>query len=218
MSPKRTRDKRTTGRPVRNTFGYFIVELLIVFVGVFAAFQLSQFQQQRVEDRRRDQLVDALLREIETVLINTGRAADSLPLMIEELETAIDAGQRPPLTPLLEAVRVRTHMWEIAIRGGGLDVLDVDTMYRLSRFYSSLDEGLEQIDQLRTLSETVLVPNLGKPDGEFYLPDGQLQPRYQWYLYGMKNLQRVAADITGRGNALVTSLRETYPELPVSGD
>jgi hypothetical protein len=34
----------------------------------------------------------------------------------------------------MEPIRVRNHMWEATLESGGLDVLDVPTLYRASLF------------------------------------------------------------------------------------
>jgi hypothetical protein len=80
-------------------------------------------------------------------------------------------------------------------------------VYRLSQFYNRLNAGFEQLTQLRTLSETVLIPNLGRDDEEFYdLESGNLRPEYAWYREGLERLGSLAASITSLGDSLVVEL------------
>lgn len=70
-------------------------------------------------------------------------------------------------------------MWNGTLDSDGMELLDIPTIYSLSRFYNSLNAGFEQLAQLRSLSETMLLPNADRPASEFYDPaTGELRPRY----------------------------------------
>jgi hypothetical protein len=98
-------------------------------------------------------------------------------------------------------------MWEAALQSGGLDLFDVPTIYRLSSFYNSLNAGFVQLDQLRALSETILIPNLDRGPEEFYdSQTGELLPKYSWYIAGLTRLGVLAASITAQGDSLVADL------------
>ena len=104
-------------------------------------------------------------------------------------------------------MRVRTHMWEATLQSGALDLFDVSTVYELSQFYNELNAGFEQLDQLRQLSETVLIPNLGQSIDEFYEPQTrQLRPKYHWHREGLGRLSSLAASITALGDSVVKTL------------
>jgi hypothetical protein len=183
------------------------LELVVVFVGVYAAFALSQYEAKREADERRRQLQDALAREIEDITSNTRRLARQLPIQLAQFDSAVRAGGRPPLQPWIEPVRVQPHMWEATLQSGALDLFDIPTVYRLSQFYNELNAGFEQHSQLRALSETVLIPNLERGSSEFYTADGRnLRPKYQWYREGLGRLAQLAASITALGDTLTAHL------------
>lgn len=107
----------------------------------------------------------------------------------------------------MEPVRVQTHMWEATLRSGGLDLFDVPTVYAISQFYNELNAGFEQLSQLRELSETMLLPNLGRGADEFYEPDtGELRSMYEWWRSGLGRLSLLAGEITAAGDSLVVAL------------
>jgi hypothetical protein len=206
-------------RATEPSFGRFLLrltlELLVVFIGVYAAFALSEHRAQRESAERRDQLQLALIREIEGVTENTRRAAESAPRGLAALDSMIAAGERPPLQPMLEPVRFESHMWEATLQSGGLELFPVPLVYRMSEFYNHLNMGFEQLAQLRSLSETVLVPHLGEGPDEFYDPaTGRLRPKYHWYPQGIRNLGSVAAQITEAGDALLDELRGATAASP----
>ncbi len=183
------------------------LELLVVFMGVYAAFALSQSQARREAVERRHQLQDALVREIKDLTSNTRRVAQQLPIELAQFDSVVRVGGHPALQPWIEPVRVQTHMWEATLQSGAVDLFDVPTVYRLSQFYNELNAGFEQLAQLRSLSETVLIPNLERGSGEFYERDGRrLRPKYQWYREGLGRLAVLAARITELGDSLTNEL------------
>jgi hypothetical protein len=98
-------------------------------------------------------------------------------------------------------------MWEATLQSGALDLFEIPTVYRLSQFYTELNAGFEQLSQLRTMSEVVLIPNLERGSNEFYTADGRsLRLKYQWYREGLGRLARLATSITALGDSLTAQL------------
>jgi len=189
-----------------------------VFIGVYAAFALSQYEARREAAERRRQLQDALVREIKDLTSNTRRVAQQLPIELAQFDSALRVGGHPALQPWIEPVRVQTHMWEATLQSGALDLFDIPTVYRLSQFYNELNAGFEQLAQLRTLSESVLLPNLERGSSEFYEPDSRrLRPKYQWYRQGLGRLAGLAARITALGDSLTDQLASGSARDPSAG-
>lgn len=182
------------------------LELAVVFIGVYTAFALSEYQSRREVSERRQQLQSALVREIQDLTSNTRRVATTLPVQMAIFDSAIAAGARPALVPWIEPVRVQTHMWEATLQSGALDLFDVPVIYEISQFYNELNAGFEQLSQLRQLSETVLIPALGQSSNEFYDSNNTLRSKYLWYRDGLTRLGLLATSITARGDSLVQAL------------
>lgn len=185
------------------------LELLVVFIGVYAAFALSEYESRRDADERRQQLQAALVIEIRDIATNTRRVAETLPPQLARFDSAVAAGARPPLEPWIELVGLQPHMWEATLQSGALDIFDVPTVYAISQFYNELNAGFEQLAQLRELSEAVLIPALGGSSDEFYDSANRLRPKYAWYRDGLGRLSWLARDITARGDSLVAALSTT---------
>lgn len=184
-----------------------LIELVVVFVGVYAAFALSQHGDRREAESRKQQIQQALAREIVDITGNTRRVAETLPGMLVRFDSLVAAGDRPMLTPWIEPVRVHTHMWEATLQSETLDLLDVELLYDLSRFYNELNAGFEQLHQLRALSETMVIPNLDRGADAFYEPTaGALRPGYHWYREGLGRLAWLASNITVLGDSLIVAL------------
>src|SRR5437867_5324609 len=82
--------------------GGWVAELVLVFVGVYAAFWLNNYQQHQQDAERRDRILDYIeqtLREgIESSKAN--RAKEQEPEAVE-FRRALDAGEMPPVRPFV---------------------------------------------------------------------------------------------------------------------
>lgn len=199
------RSERRAWRPLALRLG---LELVVVFIGVYAAFALAESQARREAEERRQQIRSALVRELRDITANTRGAVTWTAAMVAFYDSAFAAAGTPALTPLIEPIRVRAHMWDATLESGGLALMDVRTIYQLSQFYNELNAGFEQLEQLRALSETVLIPNLDRGASEFYDASGRPRSKYDWYTQGLRNLHRLAERITAMGDSLVLELGE----------
>lgn len=204
----------TRRSPGRGILLPLVLELVVVFVSVYAAFAFSEYQAQREASERRRQILLALVREIEDITSNTRNAEVQVGRMVAHFDSALAVGGTPSLIPMMEAIRVENHMWEAALGSGGLDLLDVATIYQLSDFYNELNGGFARMEQLRELSQALLVPNAGAGTSEFYERPGRLRGKYGWYLPALRNLQGVAGRITTKGDTLVARLGARQGETP----
>jgi len=94
-------------------FGGWVAELVLVFVGVYAAFWLSNYQQHRQDVERRDRIlasIEQMLREgIESGKINLAKEERQAA----EFQRALDAGVIPHLHPLVFTTDYRS--WVITM-------------------------------------------------------------------------------------------------------
>lgn len=195
-------------RNIRRSLARIVIEIVVAFIGVYAAFALSAYHESRDADARKRQVRLALSDEIADITRNTAMAAKGTGQALAYYDSAWKAGGRPLPQPMLEASRFDTHMWNATLQSGGLNLMDVPTFYRISGFYNELGMGFEQLNQLRTLSETVLLPNSEKGPDEFYEPHStKVRPKYQWYFSGLKRLNAIATELTASGDTLVRTLR-----------
>src|SRR6059058_2215833 len=82
-------------------FGGWVAELILVFVGVYAAFWLSNYQQHQQDAERHDRIlasIERLLREgIESGKINRANQEREAA----EFQRALGASEMPPLQPFV---------------------------------------------------------------------------------------------------------------------
>src|SRR5213592_1669100 len=100
--------------------GGWVAELVLVFVGVYAAFWLNNYQQHRQDAERRDQILASLeqqLREgIESGKINRANQEKRAA----EFQRALDAGEMPPLRPFVFTTDYSPGDWATMLQSGGV--------------------------------------------------------------------------------------------------
>jgi len=151
-------------------FGRWVAELILVFVGVYGAFWLNNYQQHQQDAERRGQILAALeqqLREgIESGKINRAnqerRAA--------EFQRALDAGEMPPLQPFVFITDYSPSDWATMLQSGGVQLLDVQTLMAVRNDESVIRSGLSGMARYQKLSDELIVPNLNQDISFFYDP------------------------------------------------
>src|SRR6266487_4056853 len=152
-------------------FGGWVAELVLVFVGVYAAFWLNSYQQRQQDAERRDQIlafIEQTLREgIESSKIN--RAKEEEPAAAE-FRRALDAGEMPPLRPFTFITDYSPSDLATMLQSGGVQLLDVQTLRALRSDESVIRWGLQRMARYQKLSDELIVPNLDKDISFFYDP------------------------------------------------
>jgi hypothetical protein len=172
-------------------FGGWIAELVLVFVGVYAAFWLSNYQQHRQDAERRDQILafieQTLSEGIESSKIN--RAKEQEPEAVE-FRRALDAGEMPPLRPFVFITDYSPSDLATMLQSGGVQLLDVQTLRALRSDESVIRWGLARMGRYQKLSDELIVPNLGQDISFFYDPATK-KLRKQFEIYPKALQERV---------------------------
>lgn len=188
---------------------YFAVELVIVFVGVYGAFLLSEYRADRQDDERRQQIYQALLTEVQEIGDNTNGFIASFGPGVERFQQALEAGEMPRPSSVFFTVSYTPHMWNATLQSEGLDVLELDVLYEVSGLYNQLEMAFGLLNELQVLSRDVLTPNLDADLSEFYdLETQQLRPKYQWYRYLSSNLMARAEIVQQEADSIEVLLRD----------
>ena len=151
--------------------GGWVAELVLVFVGVSAAFWLSNYQQHRQDAERRDQIlasIEQTLRQgIESSKVN--RVTEQEPAAAE-FRRALDAGEMPPVRPFVFITDYSPSDLATMLQSGGVQLLDVQTLRALRDDESVIRWGLARMARYQKLSDELIVPNLDQDTSFFYDP------------------------------------------------
>jgi hypothetical protein len=188
--------------------GRLLLELLVVFVGVYAAFALNTWREDRRDDARREQILQTLRSHVTWVDrgIEEGRPAIDSVFILPFL-TRLEDGDAPVLQPIdFAAGAVGKGLWEAMLQAGGLDVLDAATIERMHHYFSTLEQGVHVLDDARAQSHVQLYPNLGRGTDEFYDERGRLRPRYAWYPKTLRTLHHHFQRLDAAGDSTLAHL------------
>jgi hypothetical protein len=182
MAPEATRTGTTDRKvPFLSRTGRWIAELVLVFVSVYAAFWLSNYQQQQQDAERRDRIlasIEQTLRDgIESGKVNRANQEREAT----EFQRALDAGEMPPLHPFVFITDYSPGDFATLL-AGGIQLLDLQTLAALRNDESVIRWGLSRMARYQKLSDELIVPNLDQDISFFYDPDTKkLRKRFEIY-------------------------------------
>jgi len=177
-------------------FGGWVAELVLVFVGVYAAFWLSSFQQHREDAQRRDQILASLEQEF-LKGIESGKIAGAREeQQAAEFRRALDAREMPPLHPFVFTTDYSPGDIATLLQSGGVQLLDVKTLMALRELESVIRWGLSDIQRYQRLSDELIVPNLDQDIFFFYDPaTKKLRKRFEIYPQALEATVKFAHDL-----------------------
>jgi hypothetical protein len=177
-------------------FGRWVAELLLVFVGVYAAFWLNNYQQHQQDAERRDRILasleEELRRGIESGKLETAKEEREA----SEFRRALDGGEMPPLRPFVFTTDYSPADFATWLQAGGIQLLNVKTLTALRELESVIRWGLNDIARYQKLSDELIVPNLDQDISFFYEPvSRKLRKRFEIYPQALEATVKFAHDL-----------------------
>jgi len=170
----------------RKTFGgrlfRWAAELVLVFVGVYAAFWLNNYQQHQQDMKRRDQILAALEQKVSEELESVRSQGVKQKEQAAEFQRALDAGEMPPLRALAYAPDYSPTDVATLLQAGGVELLSAPTLIALRESESLLRGSLSRLLHYEKLSDELIAPNLGQDAAFFYDPaTRKLRKQFEFY-------------------------------------
>ncbi len=157
-------------------------ELVTVFVGVYAAFVLNNYQTHRHERQRREQILDWVEKAYSEMLTQMDAWDAETRRQGEDFNRRMGAGG----TPALYAFDFRSDYnpgdFTSLLQSGGFDLLEVETVRALREVEGTLRQMVDVLRHDQQLCDALIRPNLDKDPSFFYdVPARRLRPAYAWY-------------------------------------
>jgi hypothetical protein len=183
-------------RSLLSRIGRWTAELVLVFVGVYGAFWLNNYQQHRQDAERRDLILASLegqLSEgIQSGKINRAKQEQEAA----EFRRALDAGEMPPLQPFVFTTDYSPTDWASMLQSGGVQLLDVQTLMAVRNDESIIRWGLSRMAWYQKLSDELIVPNLDQDISFFFDPaTKKLRKRFEIYPEAMEARVKFANEL-----------------------
>ena len=167
-----------------------------MFIGVYAAFWLNNYQQRQQDAERRDRIlasIEKTLRDgIESNKINRVEQERDAA----EFRRARDAGEMPLLHPYVFTTDYSPGDFATMLQAGGIQLLDLETLTALRNDESVIRWGLSRMVRYQKLSDELIVPNLDQDISFFYDPaTKKLRKRFEIYPEALDARLKFANDL-----------------------
>ena len=151
-------------------FGRWIAELILIFVGVYSAFWLNNYQERQRDAKRRDVILASLEESVKNELENAQQNAGVQETEAREFRRALDAGEMPAIKPFSFVADYSPTDIATLLQAGGVELLDPKTLTDLRNTESVIRGGLALMARFEKRSDQLILPNLDKGNSFFYDP------------------------------------------------
>ena len=158
-----------------------VIELIIVFIGVYAAFALNNYQTRQDEKQRKHQLLGYLEQQTTNGLPQLRQTTADYDKRMNIFLDALKKGEMPPLEVFGWASGYDENSVGWVLQAGGLQLLDIQTVARLRELDAVIRTNISVMTHYQKLSDELIAPHIGDQN-HFYDPAAkQLQPAFQSY-------------------------------------
>lgn len=190
-------------------------ELLVVFVGVFAAFLLSGYQVERQKELQRLEIIQAVRLDLAAYVANGSDTKAGFVKYFSNINRAIGMQLQKQRLEQLPGV-IFGDYWHLEsinmmLASGRLNDIDL-TMYRnLARFNTLHQNFLHMIEGYNQYQLQYLMPQMVQQP--FFQADGRLAPGYESVAMYPEQLQRFSEVTVQVAQELLNEIDNKYPEL-----
>ncbi len=187
-------DKRRITLPAR--LAHWAAELVLVFLGVSAAFWLNNYQQHEQDAKHRDRILASLEQTLRKGIASGKVNAAQEERERAEFQRALEAGNMPPLRPYVFTTDYSSGDFAALLQSGGVQLLDVATLTALRNDESVIRWGLSRLQRYQKLSDELIVPNLAQDISFFYDPaTRKLRKPFEMYAEALQATVQFAHDL-----------------------
>jgi len=189
-------------------FGRWAAELVLVFVGVYAAFWLSNYQQRGQDAERRDRILASIERTLREGIESNEISRAKQQQEAAEFRRALDAGEMPPLRPFVFTTDYSPGDFAALLQSGGIQLLDLETLTALRNDETIIRWGLSRMTRYTKLSDELIMPNLDQDISFFYDPaTKKLRKRFEFFPEALDATVRFANELERTHTALLKQIQ-----------
>jgi hypothetical protein len=188
--------------------GRWLAELILVFVGVYAAFWLNSYQQRQQDLKRHDQILATLENELRDGMESAKAESVKEDRQVADFDRALAAGEMPPLRAFAFTTDYSASDVATLLQSGGIELLDVKTLVSLRNLESVIRGGLSRLNHFEKLSDELIAPNLDQDISFFYDPaTKKLRKRFEKYPDALHSAVQFFHDLQEAQDALLKQIQ-----------
>ena len=191
----------------RPLLGKLLFEIVIIFVGVTAAFALEAARQDRQDNDYRESMIAALIPTLDDLTRHNRIFERDVDMRIATFDADLASGRHPLLPVYREpgGERPPTRAWDGIVATGVSKALPPDLFFDLSLFYTRQESFGERYVRYAEMTEQEVLP-LGPRQQGIYEPGGALKPRFAAYVDRLRDLSASAKRLDPQANDLKVKL------------
>jgi hypothetical protein len=188
-----------------------LTELVIVFIGVYAAFILSAHQSHEQERQRREQILALLAKGVAATAASLNQTTAAYDRRMNDFLTQLAKGEMPEVTAISWATSYNPDERNWLLQAGGLELLEIETIVRLKELDAVARTGFATMAHYQQISDQLIVPHTGEGRAFFYDPaTKQLRNDYAQYPEMLKEGSRVLHELGEKTDHLVLQLKAEH--------
>ena len=187
-----------------------LFEVVIVFVGVTAAFALEDARQERQDAEYRQSMLGALAATLNDTIEHNRRFEADVGKQLSQFDAALARGEQPKLPFYREpgSERPPTRMWDGIVSTGAAKALSPDLFFQLAILYTRLDSFGEKYIRYNDFTEQRVFPLGPGQEGVYDSETGRLKPEYAAYVDRLRDLDQMAKELDEKATTLKARLDE----------
>ena len=191
-----------------------LLELVIVFLGVYAAFWVEDYREAAAEKELSREIALALQQGLDNVSSAAAKFRDRSRDGLEAWREARQRGERPPpfFFRIEGAERPPTTLYEAVIQSRPTEVFDAQLVFDLGFFYNEAEGVAERFIRYAEFTESRVLPNLKRDASVFYDESGTLLPEYAAHMDRLEEFIAYWSADAERAEALKLRLEEYLAE------
>jgi hypothetical protein len=175
--------------------GKWAAELVLVFIGAYAAFWLNSYQERHRDAQRRDVILASLEDEVRDSIAQAHDRAEKLENDARAFRARVDAGEMPELYPFVFISDYSPTDVATLLQSGGVELLDPKTLAALHKVEGSVRAWLALMARYEKLSDQLIVPNVEQGPEFFYDPaTKKLRKRFEKYPQSLEDAGKFFVD------------------------
>jgi hypothetical protein len=193
----------------RPMIGRFLFEIIIIFIGVTAAFALEAARQERADAAYRNGMIAALIPTFNDFEHHSRLFQQETGSKIAAFDAALARGEQPKLPIYREpgGERPPSRAWDGIVATGVSKALPPELYYELSRFYTRQESFGERYVRYAQMTEQQVLSLGPEQRGIYDSASGGLKPEYAAYVDRLRDLITVDKVLEVQARELRAKLR-----------
>ena len=193
----------------RDVIGRLLFEIVIIFIGVTAAFALEAARQEREERSYRESMIAAMVPTFDDVLRHNRVMFNDAEPKLAAFDRDLAAGKQPLLPIFREngAEQPPMRAWDGIVASGVSKALPPELYFELSQFYNRQESVGKRYVRYAEMTERDIYPLGPGQAGIYDEVTGKLKPRYAAYVDRLRELLLITKKVDTQARQLKAKVR-----------